>query len=93
MLPSGVNERILSLQWEGDLLQSCNVLPLFMSWWSFLRPMDLGNDGVEWFLHPLAPLLDREVARGNCDHPSHNATHIEQENKPYIANVLKVWPK
>ena len=55
--------------------------------------MDLENDGVEWFLHPLAPLLDREVARGNCDHPSHNATHIEQENKPYIANVLKVWPK
>ena len=29
-----------------------------------------GNDEVEWFLCPLAPLLDEEVARGNYDHPS-----------------------
>ena len=28
-----------------------------------------GNDEVEWFLCPLAPLLDEEVARGNYDHP------------------------
>ena len=53
----------------------CDVLSLFMSWWSFLRPMDLGNDGVEWFIHPLALLLDEEVARRNCDRPSVTIAH------------------
>ena len=31
--------------------------------------MDLGDDKVEWFLYPLALLLDEEVARGNYDRP------------------------
>ena len=41
-----------------------------MSWWPFLRLMDSGNDRVEWFLRPLVPLLDKEVAWGSNGHPS-----------------------
>ena len=41
-----------------------------MTWWPlFLRPMDLGNDVVGWFLRPLVPFMDGKVARDSCDCP------------------------
>ena len=40
-LPWDVNERIFVSPTVRRLIAVCNVLPLLMSWWSFLRPMDL----------------------------------------------------
>ena len=65
-LPWDVNERIFVSPTVRRLIAVCNVLPLLMSWWSFLRPMDLVM--TKWN-GSFVPFLDKEVARGNYDHP------------------------